>query len=207
MSKTIMLGTIAASLLSANLALATPKQAVDQVRGNADQMLVILKKANGKNDLAVRQEAENYAAPYFDFDLMTRLAVGAPWNQATAVQKQMLVHEHRTMLVRTYARQMLMYKDAQVTVHGNPAVKSGGKLLGGKQIVEVKATIVPVGKQPLQAVFSTYQNGGRYSIYNVSFEGVFDLVRSQRDQFAPVLKAKGVDGLIAELRAKNSGKK
>lgn len=206
MNKVIVFSTLSAGLLSFGLAFATPKEAVDQVRGNADQMLLILKKANGANDLSVRKEAENYASPYFDFDLMTRLAVGAPWNRASAEQKQALVKEHRAMLVRTYARQMLMYKDAKVTVHSNPAVKNGGKLLGNRQIVEVKATIVPVGKQPVQAVFSTYQNGSRYSVYNVAFEGVFDLVRSQRDQFAPVLKAKGIDGLIADLKAKNSGK-
>ncbi len=78
--------------------------------------------------------------------------------------------------------------------------------MGNKQIVEVHAVIQAPGQQPVQAVFSTYQDGKVYRVFNVSFEGVFDLVRGQKKQFEPVLKEKGVEGLIADLKAKNGGK-
>lgn len=206
MKKSAIATALAIGAMSIGLAFASPQQAVNQVRDNSNQVLAILKKANGKNDAAVRREAENYAVPYFDFDLMTRVAVGAPWNQASEVQKQELVKEHRAMLIRTYSRQMLMYKNAKVDIKSNPVVKNGGKLLGNKQIIEVHAVIQAPGQQPVQAVFSTYQDGKVYRVFNVSFEGVFDLVRGQKKQFEPVLKEKGVEGLIADLKAKNGGK-
>ena len=206
MKKSAIAPALAIGAMSIGLAFASPQQAVNQVRDNSNQVLAILKKANGKNDAAVRREAENYAVPYFDFDLMTRVAVGAPWNQASEAQKQELVKEHRAMLIRTYSRQMLMYKNAKVDIKSNPVVKNGGKLLGNKQIVEVHAVIQAPGQQPGQAVFSTYQDGKVYRVFNVSFEGVFDLVRGQKKQFEPVLKEKGVEGLIADLKAKNGGK-
>ena len=206
MKKSAIATALAIGAMSIGLAFANPQQAVNQVRDNSNQVLAILKKPNGKNDAAVRREAENYAVPYFDFDLMTRVAVGAPWNQASEAQKQELVKEHRAMLIRTYSRQMLMYKNAKVDIKGNPVVKNGGKLLGNKQIVEVHAVIQAPGQQPVQAVFSTYQDGKVYRVFNVSFEGVFDLVRGQKKQFEPVLKEKGVEGLIADLKAKNGGK-
>lgn len=200
MKKSILTTALGVGLLAANLAFATPQQAVEQVRGNATQVLNILKKSNGSNNEAVRREAENYATPYFDFERMTRTAVGQPWNKATAEQKQTLVKEFKTMLIRTYSQQMFNYKNAKVTVHGNPVVKNGGK------VIDVKVTVEQAGQAPVQMVFNTVPSGGKYLVQNVVIEGAINLVVAQNKQFAPVLKSKGIDGLIAELKAKNGSK-
>ena len=205
MKKSVFLTALTVGVLSVNLAFAAPQDASNQIKDNAVQVLQILKKSNGSNDVAVRKQAENYASPYFDFALMTRVAVGAPWNKATDAQKQMLVQEFRKMLIRTYASQMLRYKNAQVDVKTGVA-KDGGAMLRGKEAIEVRATISNAGDKPIQAVFSTYKDGSTYKVYNVSFEGVFNLVQSQRDQFKPILDSKGIDGLIADLKAKNGSK-
>lgn len=200
MKKSILTTALGVGLLAANLAFATPQQAVEQVRGNATQVLNILKKSNGSNNDAVRREAENYATPYFDFERMTRTAVGQPWNKATAEQKQTLVKEFKTMLIRTYSQQMFNYKNAKVTVHSNPVVKNGGK------VIDVKVTVEQAGQAPVQMVFNTVPSGGKYLVQNVVIEGAINLVVAQNKQFAPVLKSKGIDGLIAELKAKNGSK-
>lgn len=200
MKKSVLISALSISILSANLAFATPQQAVEQVRGNATQMLTILNKANGGNNDAVRREAENYAVPYFDFERMTRTAVGQPWNTATAAQKQTLVKEFKTMLLRTYSQQMFNYKNAKVTVHDNPVVKNGGKT------VDVKVTVASPGQQPVQMVFNTAPSGGKYLVHNVVIEGAINLVLAQNKQFAPILQSKGIDGLIADLKSKNGSR-
>ena len=205
MKKSVLLTALSVGLLSANLALATPQQASNQIKDNAVQVLQILKKSNGNNDAAVRKQAEDYASPYFDFDMMTRVSVGAPWKQASAAQQQILVQEFRKMLIRTYASQMLRYKNAQVDVKSGVA-KDAGAMLRGKETVEVRAVITNNGEQPIQAIFSTYKDGNTYKVYNVVFEGVFNLVQSQKQQFKPILDAQGVEGLIAQLKAKNGSK-
>lgn len=200
MKKSVMTTALLAGIFSMNLAFAEPKDAVEQVRGNATQVLQILNKSNAGNKASIIREAESYASPYFDFERMTRLAVGQPWNQATAAQKQALVQEFKTLLIRTYANQMLMYKNANVTVHDNPVVKSGGK------IVDVKVTVQPQGGKPVQIVFNTSPSGNKYLVHNVVIEGAINLVVAQNKQFAPILRAKGIDGLIAELKEKNGRK-
>ena len=187
------------TLAVAGTAQATPQQAVSQVRENAAQVLAILKKANGSNDAAVRKEAENYALPYFDFQRMTAQAVGQPWTQATPAQKQELSKEFQTLLIRTYSGTMLKFKNAKVNIKDNPVVNKGGK-----EIV-VRAEINVSGQKPVNMDFTTYQSGSKYRAYNVAVEGA-SLVTVYRNQFGETIKAKGIDGLIADLKAKNGGK-
>lgn len=200
MNKSIFVATLAAGVLSMNLAFAAPQDAVTQVRGNATQMLQILSKANGGNNAAVRQEAENYAIPYFDFERMTRMAVGQPWQNATTAQKQTLVKEFKTLMLRTYSGQMFNYKNAKVMVNDTPIVKQGGKQ------VDVKVTVQNAGQKPVQMVFNTVPSGSKYLVWNVNIEGAINLVLAQNKQFAPILQQKGIDGLIADLKAKNGSK-
>ena len=187
------------TLAAAGIAQATPQQAVSQVRENAAQVLAILKKANGSNDAAVRKEAENYALPYFDFQRMTAQAIGQPWTQATPAQKQELSKEFQTLLIRTYSGTMLKFKNAKVNIKDNPVVNKGGK-----EIV-VRAEINVSGQKPVNMDFTTYQSGSKYRAYNVAVEGA-SLVTVYRNQFGETIKAKGIDGLIADLKAKNGGK-
>lgn len=200
MKKWIKSTALLAGLLSMNLAFAAPQDAVAQVRGNATQVLKILDKSNGSNKASILKEAEQYASPYFDFERMTRLAVGQYWNQATAAQKETLVQEFKTLLIRTYAHQMFVYKNAQVTVHDQPVVKAGGKT------VDVKVTVQPQGGKPVQMVFNTSPSGNKYLVHNLVIEGAINLVVAQNKQFALILQQKGIDGLIADLKEKNGSK-
>ena len=185
------------AVISISTAFASPQQAVNQVRENASQVLNILNKANGSNNAAVRKQAENYATPYFDFQRMTALAVGNPWRQASDAQKKALTHEFQTMLIRTYSGTMLRYKNAKVTVRDNPIVNNGGKE------VIVRAEVTQAGNKPVNMDFTTYQSGGKYRVFNVAVEGA-SLVTVYRNQFGETIKSKGFDGLIAELKTKNS---
>ena len=200
MKKSALLSALSIGVLSIGLAVAAPADAVNQVRSNATQVLSILQKANGSNDASVRRQAENYALPYFDFQRMTALAVGNPWRQASAAQKQALTKEFQTLLIRTYSGTMLKFKNSKVNVKDNPVVNRGGK-----EIV-VRAEVVQPGGKPVNMDFTTYQSGNRYRVYNVAVEGA-SLVTVYRNQFGETIKNKGIDGLIAELKAKNNGGK
>ena len=197
MKKSAFIGAVTMAVMSISLALATPQQAVSQVRGNATEVLNILNKANGANDAQVRRQAENYAIPYFDFERMTALAVGNPWRNASAAQKQALTQEFKTLLIRTYSGTMLKFKNAKVTVRDNPVVNRGG------QEVVVRAEVQQPGKQKVNIDFTTYQSGSKYRAYNVAIEGA-SLVTVYRNQFGETIRTKGIDGLITDLKAKNS---
>jgi len=194
MKKISFISAVSIGLLSISLAAASPSDAVGQIRQNATQVLSILK---GGDVDGARRKAEAYALPYFDFQRMTALAVGNPWRQATDMQKQALTREFQTLLIRTYSGTMLQFKNAKVNVKDNPVVNKGGK-----EIV-VRVEVSNSGEKPVNMDFSTYQS--RYRVYNVAVEGA-SLVTVYRGQFNETVKNKGIDGLIDELKTKNSGK-
>ena len=196
MKKISFISAVSIGLLSISLAAASPSDAVGQIRQNATQVLSILK---GGDADGARRKAEAYALPYFDFQRMTALAVGNPWRQATDMQKQALTREFQTLLIRTYSGTMLQFKNAKVNVKDNPVVNKGGK-----EIV-VRVEVSNSGEKPVNMDFSTSQSGSRYRVYNVAVEGA-SLVTVYRGQFNETVKNKGIDGLIDELKTKNSGK-
>lgn len=194
MNKHVLLNAAAISVMSIGLAWATPQQAVTQLRGNAEQIMTILNKGNGKNDAQVRREAENYAVPYFDFERLSARAVGNPWRQATAAQKQALAAEFKTLLIRTYSGTMMSFKNAQVNVRDQAQAKGGD--------VVVRAEVTPSGGKTVVMDYTLAKGGKNYRVVDVAVEGQ-SLVTAYRGQFGQIIQQKGFDGLIADLKAKN----
>ena len=99
---------ILATLLAALVpAFAAAQEAPDAlVKRSADEILAIIradKDIQNGHSAKVVELAEEKVLPHFDFERMTRLAVGRNWNQASDPQKQALIKEFRTLLVRTYS--------------------------------------------------------------------------------------------------------
>lgn len=199
MKKFSMTGALSIAALSISMAFAAPADAVNQVKQNASQVLSILKKDTGGNSNQVRSEAERYAIPYFDFERMTALAVGAPWRGATPVQKTALTKEFQTLLIRTYSGTMLKFKNANVVVRDQPIVSKNGRE------ITVKTEVSTGSGKPVKMDYTMYQSGNKYRVYNVSVEGA-SLVTVYRNQFGETIRKKGIDGLVAELKVKNGSK-
>ncbi|WP_373885746.1 MlaC/ttg2D family ABC transporter substrate-binding protein [Snodgrassella alvi] len=196
LNKSTLLGILSIGIMSISMAFASPQQAVNQLKDNATQVLNILSAANGKNDDQVRRQAENYAIPYFDFERMTALAVGAPWRTASPAQQQALTQEFKTLLIRTYSGTMLKFRNAKANVYSNPVVNKNGR-----EII-VRVDITTPNSKPVRMDYTMYQAGSIYRIYNVAVEGA-SLVTVYRNQFNQTISQKGIDGLVADLRAKN----
>lgn len=198
MKKTAFFSALTMGVMSISMAFANPA-AVSQVRENATQILKILNKANGSNDAQIRREAENYITPYFDFDRMTALAVGQPWKQANDQQKKELVEGFKVLIRSSYTGTMTKFKNSKVVVQDQTVTKSNGDVL-------VKASVATADGKPVNVDFTTRKDGNKYRVYNVAVEGA-SLVTVYRNQFGETVKAKGIDGLITELKSKNGGKK
>lgn len=134
--------------------------------------------------------------PHFDFERMTKLAVGKAWRTATAEQKQALVAEFRTMLVRTYTKAFTSYRDQSVDV--KPL-----KLDISMTEVTVKSAIVQPGAQQTVLVdYDMEKTPTGWKVYDLTVEGV-SLVTSYRGTFADQVQQVGIDGLIKTLVDKN----
>ena len=98
-----MLRTILACLAFLGPAAAAAQEAPDAlVKRVTDEVLTIIKSdkdLQSGNSRKIAELAEAKVLPHFDFQRMTRLAVGRNWQQANDAQKEQLVKEFRTMLV------------------------------------------------------------------------------------------------------------
>ena len=140
--------------------------------------------------------AEKSILMNFDFNRMTRLAVGKDWRQTTPDQKKLLVQEFRRLLVRTYA-------NAFISVNKNQTIEyKPFKMNGDETEVVVKTLIVKPGAKPLDVNFSLEKSSDSWKVYDITVAGV-SLITNYRESFAQEINANGVDGLIKMLSDKN----
>jgi len=143
------------------------------------------------------QLIEQVIAPHFDFERMTRLAVGRAWRQATPDQRKALIEEFRTLLIRSYSTAYTSYKTIVVNV--KPL-----RLQGGEDDVQVKSEIkLPGDTPPISVDYSMYKSSAEWKVYDVTVDGV-SLVTTYRSTFADEIQQSGIDGLIKSLRDKNA---
>ena len=140
--------------------------------------------------------AEKSILKDFDFNRMTRLAVGKDWRQATPEQQKQLVQEFRKLLIRTFANAFIGIKKDQ-TIEYKPF-----KLNPEDQSVVVKTLIVKPGAKPIDVNFSMEKMTDSWKIYDVSMAGV-SMITNYRDAFSQEIHTNGVDGLIKMLAEKN----
>ncbi|MGI9142312.1 MAG: MlaC/ttg2D family ABC transporter substrate-binding protein [Fluviibacter sp.] len=140
--------------------------------------------------------AEKSILKDFDFNRMTRLAVGKDWRQATPEQQNQLIYEFRKLLVRTFANAFVGIKKDQ-TIEYKPF-----KLNPDDQSVVVKTLIVKPGAKPIDVNFSMEKMTDSWKVYDVTMAGV-SMITNYRDAFSQEIHTNGVDGLIKMLAEKN----
>jgi len=134
--------------------------------------------------------------PHFNFERMTRLAVGKAWRTASPEQKQALMTEFRILLVRTYTKAFTSYRDQVVEI-------KPFKLDAAATEVTVKTAIVKPGSQQTILVdYDLEKTPNGWKVFDMTVEGV-DLVASKRGEFADYIQQSGVDGLIKKLSELN----
>ena len=135
--------------------------------------------------------------PNVNFRRMTAAAVGPGWRQASPEQQKRLQDEFKILLVRTYAGALAQVSDQ--SVHMKPL-----RAAADDKDVLVRTEVTGRG-DPIQLDYrleKTPGEGAGWKIYNLNVLGVW-LVETYRGQFAPEINARGVDGLIEALVARN----
>jgi phospholipid transport system substrate-binding protein len=198
-------GPVAASWVL-GLMLAAPalaQSAPDElVRSVADDVLKVMRqdrelRAGSQSRMA--ELIEEKIAPHFDFERMTRLAVGKNWRQATPDQQRSLVQEFRNLLVRSYSAAYTAYKE--ITVEVKPL-----KVQPTDEDVQVRTQIKLPGEVPPVSVdYSMYKSPASWKVYDVAVDGV-SLVTTYRSSFADQIRQSGIDGLVRSLQEMNARK-
>ncbi len=132
--------------------------------------------------------------PHVNFRRMTAAAVGPAWRRASPEQQSRLQEEFKQLLVRTYAGAVAQVTDQSVEVKPLRAAPEDKDVL--------VRTLVQGRGEPVQLDYRMEKAADGWKIYNLNVLGVW-LVDTYRTQFAQEVNARGVDGLIEALAARN----
>jgi phospholipid transport system substrate-binding protein len=164
-----------------------------------EEVLAVIRADNdirSGNTKKVYALVETKVLPHFNFTHMTRLAVGAPWRQATSAQQQSLTNEFRTLLVHTYTSAFTQYKD-QVVEYKPLKLPPGDTEVVVRSLIKQKS-----GADPIDINYSMEKIDASWKVYDVTIAGV-SLVQNYRSTFTSEIQKSGIDGLIATLANKN----
>ncbi len=193
-------GMLAVSLWVA-AACAHAQQAPDVlVKSTIEEVLAIVradKEVQAGNVARIAELMEEKVAPHFDFARMTRLAVGRSWRDATPEQRDRLMREFRTLLVRSYSAAFTMYRG--IAVEYRPL-----RLNPGDEEATVSTQIrLPGGAQPISVDYDMLRTDAGWKVYDVRIDGA-SLVINYRNLFAQEIQRAGIEGLVRSLTEKNA---
>jgi phospholipid transport system substrate-binding protein len=149
------------------------------------------------NPTAIYNLVGSKLAPHFDFELITRSAVGVEWNKATAAQREQLVSSFRELLISTYAKSLAKYSGEEVVYKPSRAGTRAGTVV-------VPTEVRAPGAAPIPIDYRMHKEGGSWKVYDLVIENV-SMISSYRGQFRTTIARSGIDGLIRELQAKARG--
>jgi len=172
------------------------------VRTTTEEVLNVVrsdKEIRAGNVARIVQLIEEKVAPHFDFERMTRLAVGRPWRDASAAQREALLKEFRALMLRSYAAAFTAY--IGIAVEYRPY-----KMNPGDTETTVQTLIkLPGGAPPMGVDYDMRSAAGGWKVYDIRVAGA-SLIINYRNLFAQEIQNGGIDGLIKSLVDKNSGK-
>jgi len=189
-----------AALLTAGSAKAQDEAADAFIKRMSTEVLDVIKadKSMRGGDIAkVVVLVDTRIMPHVDFQRMTASAVGPGWRQASPEQQKRLQDEFKILLVRTYSGALSQISDQVI------AMKPLRASPEDKEVV-VRSEVRGSG-DPIQLDYRLEKTPGQgtgWRIFNINVMGVW-LVETYKSQFAQEINAKGVDGLIDSLAARN----
>jgi phospholipid transport system substrate-binding protein len=134
--------------------------------------------------------------PHFDFDKMSKLALGKNWRNATEAQRARFVEEFRLLLVRTYSTALSEYAGQEIRF-----IPFKGDVASKK--VKVDMEIVQTGGASIPMSLSIFQDEqDNWKVYDVKVDGI-SLVTNYRTSFANEIRKDGMDKLIERLAERN----
>ena len=166
----------------------------DTVQGLYDALLGTMKNGRILGQSGRFTQIEPVIRRTFDIPSMTRLSVGASyWAGLSEAQRQQLTDSFGRYISAIYADRFDSYAGQKLQVTGEQPNPGG---------VMVKSQIVKANGEPVKVDYVMCRNGDGWLISDIYLDGAISEVATRRSEFAAILRADGVDGLIAALNRK-----
>jgi len=135
-----------------------------------------------------------------DLTLLGRLILGRHWRRATPEQRAEYDRLFRDYMLRTFVQRLRPYAGAEVEAIDRRFRIEGSHPVSRRDVV-VRSSLTPPSSPPLRVEWRVRQRHGESRVIDLVVESVSLLV-AHRSEFAAVLDARGMDGLLAELRSR-----
>ncbi len=158
-----------------------------------------------KDFAKVNQFVNEAILPSTDFEKISSLVLGKLWKTATPDERERFKKEFQTLLVRTYSRAFVEFKDWSIRYLPIEMEADATKVI-------VKTEVLQPGLKPVAVDYRMLQADGDWKAYDILIEGV-SLVTNYRTTFSTEVQTKGslnavIDSLakrnVEALAAKNS---
>jgi phospholipid transport system substrate-binding protein len=170
--------------------------ATDAMKGTIDEVLKIIRDKDLKQPSRAderRQMLEKVVGERFDYQEMSRRALGAPWNTLSDKDKQEFVGLFKSLLVSSYADKIETYSGEGVQYINERTEKD---------YAEVRTKVLS-GKTDIPLDYRLLNKSGDWRVYDVVVDGV-SLVNNYRGQFTKILRSSGYLELVEQLRKKSN---
>ncbi len=142
----------------------------------------------------------NAAASQFNFNLMTRYAMGNNWKLATPEEQEQLVMVFKDLLIYTYSTALSKFKGAQITLTSST--------IDGKKSTVISEVLLPStnpNAKPIKVEYdlAKISEDISWKAYDIKIENA-SLITTYRNQFNEVVQTSKITGLIKQLKAKVS---
>lgn len=191
---------LAAIALASTVLIAGPATAgepTDQLKPEIDRVIKVLEdpalKGEGKTT-ARRQALRAITDAVFDWEEMSRRALGTHWQGRSEAERTEFVSLFRDLIENAYASKIESYSGERVAFSGDS--------VEGEQATVRTRLMTPKG-QEVPVDYRMLRRDGRWRIYDVGVEGV-SLIGNYRTQFNQIIRASSYEELVRKLKSRSS---
>jgi phospholipid transport system substrate-binding protein len=167
----------------------------DSMKTTIDEILRIIREKELKQPGKAQERRlllEKVVGARFDYQEMSRRALGAPWNTLSEQERQEFVGLFQTLLTNSYADKIETYSGEGVQ-YVNERTE--------KDYAEVRTKVLS-GKTEIPLDYRLINKAEDWRVYDVVVDGV-SLVNNYRGQFTKILRASSYSDLVDQLRKKS----
>ena len=188
-------------------AMTPPDQVVKQT------ISVALKELDARRAELIDDRAELYATvervlePAVNFERVSKLVLAKHWRKASAEQQQEFVAEFKKSLLKTYATAIFDYSGEKIVYLPFAGI---GKDKKGRDNykVKVETQFITQSGQRVPVIYSmTNRDDTQWRMYDIKIVtdgAATSLVQLYKSQYSSIIEAKGISGLLVDLKNKNA---
>ncbi len=174
--------------------LSPPQQAIELASTKLQQKMQ--DKSFIKDFTKVTRFVNEAILPSTDFDKISALVLGKLWKDATPDERERFKKEFQTLLVRTYSRAFVEFKDWSIRYLPIEMEADATKVI-------VKTEVLQPGLQPVAVNYRMLLSNGTWKAYDIMIEGV-SLVTNYRTTFTSEVQTKGSLSAVIDSLAKRN---